>query len=123
MLATGGSGCGTGAPPESLQRPAAGLLALDRLEERLEIPLAEAARAVPLDYLEEQRRPVGHRLGEDLEHVPLVVAINEDAQLGQFLDILVNRADAVRKYLVVGLRHAQERHVVMPHGPHGLDDV
>ena len=42
------------------------LLALDRLEQRLEVPVAEAARAVPLDHLEEERRAVLRRLREDL---------------------------------------------------------
>src|SRR5436309_1933401 len=77
----------TRAPAETngSQRPAPRLLALDRLEQRLEVALAEAPRPVPLDHLEEQRRPVGHRLGEDLQHVPLVVPVHEDAQLGQIL--------------------------------------
>ena len=43
------------------------LLALDGLEERLEVALAEAERAVPLDDLEEDRRAVAERLGEDLQ--------------------------------------------------------
>jgi hypothetical protein len=47
----------TGAPPRS-EVAAALLLALDRLEERLEVALAEAERAVPLDDLEEDRRAV-----------------------------------------------------------------
>ena len=37
------------------------LLALDRLEQRLEVAVAEAARAVPLDHLEEERRAVLRR--------------------------------------------------------------
>src|SRR5262245_11863904 len=37
------------------------LLALDRLEQRLEVPLAEAERAVALDQLEEDRRAVANR--------------------------------------------------------------
>jgi hypothetical protein len=37
---------------ERLERPAAGLFALDGLEEGLEVSLAEAARTVPLDHLE-----------------------------------------------------------------------
>src|SRR5215831_8161689 len=48
---------------------AAGLLPLDRLEQRLEVAFAKALRAVPLDQLEEDRRPVLHRLGEDLQQV------------------------------------------------------
>src|SRR5439155_26077333 len=48
------------------------LLALDGFEERLEISLAEAARAFSLDDLEEHSRSVGDALGEDLQQVALV---------------------------------------------------
>src|SRR5438094_7069536 len=89
------------------QRSAAGLLAFDRLEQRLEVALAETARPVPLDDLEEQRRPIGHRLRENLQHVALIVAVDEDAQLGQLLEILLDRPDALRQRLVVRWRHAQ----------------
>ena len=57
------------------------LLALDRLEQRLEVALAEAQRAVPLDQLEEHGGPVAERLGEDLQQVAVLVAVDEDAAL------------------------------------------
>src|SRR5262245_43380071 len=53
----------------SLQGPAARLFALDCFEERLEVSLAEAAGAVAFDHFEEQRRPIFHRLGEDLQQI------------------------------------------------------
>src|SRR5881409_2971863 len=59
--------------PDELEVAAERLLALDRLEERLEVPLAEAARPMPLDHLEEERRPVLERAREDLQEVALVV--------------------------------------------------
>jgi hypothetical protein len=62
------------------------LLALDRLEERLEVALAEAERAVPLDDLEEHGRAVSERLGEDLQQVAVLVPVDEDAPLLQLLD-------------------------------------
>ena len=67
------------------------LLALDRLEERLEVAVAEAARAVALDHLEEQRRPVLGGLREDLQQVAVVVAIGEDAQPAKVVPALVDR--------------------------------
>ena len=67
------------------------LLALDRLEQRLEVPVAEAARAVALDHLEEERRPVLRRLREDLQQVAVVVAVGEDAQPPQVVPALVDR--------------------------------
>ena len=57
---------------------APGLLALDRLEERLEVPVAEAPRAVRWII---SKKSVGRScagLGEDLEQVALVVAVDED---------------------------------------------
>src|SRR5881392_2362265 len=62
------------------------LLPLDRLEEGLEVALAEAHGAVPLDHLEEDGRLVLDRLGEDLEQVAVLVAVDEDLQLAQRLD-------------------------------------
>ena len=56
------------------------LVALDRLEERLEVALAEAVRPPSLDDLEEEGRPVGDRLGEDLEQVPAGVPVDQDVQ-------------------------------------------
>jgi DNA-binding CsgD family transcriptional regulator len=69
-----------------LQVAAQLLLALDRLKERLEVALAEAERAVPLDELEEHRRPVADRLGEDLQQVAVLVPVDQDAALAQLLD-------------------------------------
>ena len=43
------------------------LLELDTLEERLEVARPEPLVVVPLDYLDEHRRPVLQRLREDLE--------------------------------------------------------
>ncbi len=64
---------------QRLQVAAERLLALDRLEERLEVPLAESGGTVTLDHLEEERRPVLRSLREDLEQVAVVVAVGEDA--------------------------------------------
>src|SRR4051812_17032846 len=80
--------------PVFLEVAAERLLALDRLEQRLEVAVAEAARAVALDHLEEERRPVLRRLREDLEEVTLVVAIGEDPQPPQVGPVLVDLADA-----------------------------
>src|SRR3954452_1743977 len=84
------------------------LLALDRLEECLEVPLAEAARAVALDDLEEDRRPVADRLREDLQEVALVVAVDQDAEPAEVIHRLVDLADALRRLVVVRVRRAQE---------------
>src|SRR5829696_466880 len=56
------------------------LVTFDRLEQRFEIAFTETLSAVPLDDLEEHRGPVGDRFGEDLEQVPVVVAISENVR-------------------------------------------
>src|SRR3712207_2426511 len=75
------------ASPSVSEVAAEGLLTLDRLEQRLEVAVAEAARAVALDDLEEDRRPVADRLREDLQQVALVVAVDEDAEPLEVLDV------------------------------------
>ena len=62
------------------------LFALDRFEQGLEVALAEAARAVALDDLEEHGRAVADRLGEDLEQVALVVAVDQDPEALQVVE-------------------------------------
>src|SRR4051794_12423370 len=104
MLATAGMGrrigAGLGVRSRS-ERAAPRLLALDRLEEGLEVPLAEAPGAVPLDDLEEERGAVLDGLGEDLEQVAFIIAIDEDAQLGKLAYVLRDRSDAVGKQVVI----------------------
>src|SRR5512134_29157 len=68
----------SGRAPPLLEIAAQRLLALDRLEERLEVPDAEAARAVALDDLEEERRAILDDLREELQQVALLVAVGED---------------------------------------------
>src|SRR6185369_8214859 len=59
---------GTGPAREPrLEVPALLLFALDRFEQRLEVADAEAARAVALDDLEEERRAILDGAGEDLQ--------------------------------------------------------
>src|SRR5688500_8819810 len=84
------------------------LLALDGLEQRLEVAHAEAARAVALDDLEEEGRPILDRAGEDLEQVALLVAVGLDTQLLQRVHRHAHVADPLGQRGVVLVRHAQE---------------
>src|SRR5690606_37741973 len=72
-------------PPGGSEVAALGLLALDRLEECLEVALAEPERAMALDDLEEHRGSVAERLGEDLQEVAVLVAVDENATPLQLL--------------------------------------
>src|SRR5438046_5432441 len=99
------------------------LLLLDRLDERLEVPLPETLRAFALDDLVEQRRSVLHRLAEDLKQIAFVVAIDENAQPPQRLQVLVDLADAVEQRVVVRVRRVQELDSARLELRHGVDDV
>src|SRR3954454_14481148 len=96
------------------------LLALDGLEECLEVPLAETERAVPLDQLEEDGGPVAGGLGEDLQQVAVLVAVDQDAALLQLLDRHAHVADAAAqlRVLVVRVRRRQELDTL---GAHRVD--
>src|SRR5829696_1651689 len=96
-----------------LQVAAQRLLALDRLEEGLEVALSERRRSVPLDHLEEERRPVLRRLGEDLQQVAVLVAVGEDPQPLQVVVVLCDLAHAVLDIVVVRLRRIQEEHAAV----------
>src|SRR5205809_2076727 len=87
---------------------AEGLLALDRLEERLEVPLPETACAVALDHLEEERRAILRGLREDLEEVAVLVSVGEDPQPAQVGPLLADLADPVADVLVVRVGRRQE---------------
>ena len=89
------------------------LFQLDGLEQRLEVALAEALRAVALDDLDEHGGAVLDGLGEDLQQIAFVVAVDENAEVVDGLHILVDLADAVGQDLVVGVGHAQELDAVV----------
>ena len=63
----------------------------------LKLPSPNAVRAVALDHLEEERRPVLRRLREDLQQVAVVVAVGEDPEPPQVVVVLVDLADAARR--------------------------
>src|SRR5712691_6413729 len=100
-----------------------GLLTLDRLEQGLEIPLAEAARAVALDHLEEERRAILSRLGEDLEEVAVLVAVGEDPQPPQVVPVLADLADAIGDVFVIGVGRREEDDSLVLQHLDGANDV
>src|SRR3954467_1602617 len=108
----------------SSEVPSALLLALDRLEECLEVALAETERAVPLDQLEEDGGPVTGRLGEDLQQIAVLVAVGQDAARLQLLDRRAHGADAAAQLgiLVVGVRGGEELDALCGHRVDGGDD-
>ena len=61
-----------------------------------------------LDDLEEHRRPIAHRLGEDLEQVTLVVVIHEDPLLAQVGELPSDLGHPLGHLVVVRVRNLQE---------------
>src|SRR5262249_41672476 len=110
--------CGT-----YLQVAAEGLLALNGLEERLEVAGAEAASALALDHLEEDRWAVLHVLGKDLEQVAIVVTVHEDAEPCQLVYWLINLADARLQFLIVGRWRREEFYALRLELSHCRQDV
>src|SRR5262249_11572039 len=113
----------------------ADLLPLDALEQRAEVPRAEPLVALALDDLEEERS--GRRLAvepggvleEDLQEVRArPVAVDEDLELAQLVDVLVDLADAVLdeprgQHVEVRARGRHELDASLAHAPDGGDDV
>src|SRR3954447_3990580 len=106
-----------------LQVPPPVLLPLDRLEQGLEVALPKAARAVALDDLEEHRGPVADGLREDLEHVALVVAVDEDAEAPQVVERLLDLADALGDVVVIDLWDREELDAALAELGDRADDV
>src|SRR5262249_27022837 len=101
------------------------LLALDGLEQRLEVALAEAQRPVPLDQLEEHGRAVAQRSGEDLQQVAVLVPVLQDVPRAHLPERDWELA-GLRWKLVVGLvavRGVEERHAARPQHVHRGQDV
>src|ERR1700735_2715334 len=111
-----------GAPEPSEVAPP-GLLALDCLEQRLEVALAEALRAVPLDQLEEHRRPVLHGLGEYLQQVAVLVPVRQDPELPQLIERNASLADPFAQRVVIAVRRGQEVDAHRAHAADGRHDV
>ena len=78
---------------------------------------------MPLDDLEEERRPVLDGPGEDLEEVALLVAVGLDPELLEGLDRDADVADSIGQGRVVLVRKAEELDAVLPQPANRSDDV
>src|ERR1039458_4225463 len=109
--------------PQRLEVAPRRLLTLDRFEQRLEVAFAEALAALALDDLEEERRTVADRTRENLQQVAVVIAVDEDVERTQPIEVLVDAGGAVTERVVVGPRGGQELHTAVAHLLHGARDV
>ena len=99
------------------------LFPFDGFEEGFEVAFAEAAASLALDDLVEDGGAVFDGAGEDLEHVAFVVAVDEDAEALEFVDGLVDFADAVLQFGVVGVGDGEEVDSLLLHLGDGGEDV
>ena len=95
--------------PRARSQVAAGcLVLLDGLEEGLEVAGAEALVVVALDELDEERGTILHRLGEDLQQVPVLVKVNQNAvrfdEVKVLLDVHLTVLEALSQVVVVPAR-------------------
>ena len=86
------------------------LFALDGLKQRLEVSLTETAAAFTLNNFVEQGGPVLDRTSKDLQHVALIVAVDENAQPLQVGHVLFDLPDPLGEIGVIGLGDGQELH-------------
>ena len=77
------------------------LLPFDGLEQCLEITLPEAAAPLALDNLIEQGRAILDGLGEDLQHVPLVVPVYEDSKTGEVFERFIDLTHTGGQLIVI----------------------
>src|SRR5688572_21761761 len=112
----------SGSDPELLlQHAAAHLVELDRLEQRLEVALAEALVALPLDELEEDRAELVLR--EDLQQQRARLAVDQDLALLQLRQVFAVAGDALVHQLVVGVHGVEELHALRAHRIHGGEEI
>src|SRR5262245_44425118 len=106
------------------KHPAAHLVELDRLEQRLEIAFAESFVALALDDLEEDRPD--DVLGEDLQQEPfalLRIAVDEHAPLLQLFEALAVVRNARLDALIICIGRVLELHALAAQHVHGREDV
>src|SRR4051794_31955959 len=87
-----------------LQITSSFLFFLQSFKERLEVTFAETLGALALDDFEKEGRPVFDRLGENLEQITFVIAIDQNAKMRERSKVFIDVADAFRQGIVIGGR-------------------
>ena len=99
------------------------MFAFNGFEESFEVSFAEAAASFALDDLVEDGGAVFYGAREDLQHVAFVVAVDEDAEAFEFVDGLVDLADALLEFGVVGVGDGEEVDSLLLHFGDCVEDV
>lgn len=115
--------------PFRLQVSPLRLLPLNSFKQTLEVTRSKPVKFVPLDDLDEHRRPIHQRLGEQLQQISLLIIVNQDIQPLQRLKLLLQlpvpllRLEAVPHRLVVRVGYVDELDASGPHGRDGRHDI
>src|SRR5438132_650904 len=72
-----------------------------RLEESFEIALSKRLATSPLYQFEEECRSVLERFGEDLEHVSLLILVDQNAEFLEVVYALADSSHSLRQFCVV----------------------
>ncbi len=99
------------------------LFAFDGFEEGFEVSFAEAAASFALDDFVEDGGTVLYGARKDLQHVALIVAIDEDAEAFEFVDGFVDLADALLEFGVVGVGDGEEVDSLLLHFGDCVEDI
>src|SRR5437773_6884276 len=84
------------------------LLFFQRLKEGFEIAFAKTLRPLALDDFKKESGPVLHWLGKYLEQITFVIAVDQNAESLERLEVLVDVTHAIRQRVVIGRRNIQE---------------
>src|SRR5204862_8109063 len=99
------------------------LLAFDGFEQRFEIPIADALRAFALNDLEKERWAILYWLRENLEQITFIIAIHENPELLERIQLFVDVTDPIEQRLVISRRHFQELEPALLQRGNRLHDV
>src|SRR6185437_2623755 len=84
-----------------LKIPPGSLVALDGLEQRLEVPFAEGVGTFALDDFKKERGTVFHRPGEDLQQVAFLVAVDQNLQAPQQIVVFAHLSDTAPNQIII----------------------
>lgn len=110
-----------------LQISPQGLFSLDSFKQTLEVPSTKPIKVMPLNNLNENRRPIHQMLRKQLQQITPLIKVNQNIQTLERLKILIqNHALVLQPLLhplVVCLRDADELHTAGLQVCDGGDDV
>src|SRR6202044_993622 len=103
--------------------PSRRLLSLNGLEQSLEVTLAKAATPLPLDDLVKDSRPILYGTRKNLQHVALVIPIDEYPKTFKLLNRFVDFTDALLEGGVVTVWNRKKTDAMVLHLGHGRHNV